>query len=64
MDQAVLEQMLSIGRFTSAEVLADAPLNALDEAPTTLMRHRPTTEVCDTLMRWISRTPIEDLSAL
>ena len=64
MDQAALEQRLSPGRITSAEDLADAPTNALDETLTMLMRHRPAKEVCNALMDWITRTPIEDLSAL
>jgi hypothetical protein len=64
MNQTALEQMLSTGKVTSAEVLADAPLDALDEALTMLMRHRPAKEVCDALMERITRTPIEDLCAL
>ena len=64
MNQAALEQMLSTGKVTSAEVLADAPLDVLDEALTMLMRHRPAKEVCNALMDRITRTPIEDLSAL
>jgi hypothetical protein len=64
MNQTALEQMLSTGKVTSAEVLADAPLDALDEALTMLMRHRPAKEVCDALMERITRTPIEDLNAL
>jgi hypothetical protein len=64
MNQAALEQMLSTGKVTSAEVLADAPLDALDDALTMLMRHRPANEVCDALMERITRTPSEDLCAL
>jgi hypothetical protein len=44
MNQTALEQMLSTGKITAAEVLADAPLEALDEAPTMLMWHRPAKE--------------------
>ena len=64
MSQAALEQMLSTGKVTSAEVLADAPLEVLDEALTMLLQHRPTKEVCNALMEWITRMPIENLSAL
>ena len=64
MNQTALEQMLSTGKITAAEVLADAPLEALDEALTMLTRHRPAREVCNALMERITRTPIEDLSAL
>ena len=64
MNQTALEQMLNTGKVTSAEVLADAPLNVLEETLTMLMRHRPSKEVCNALMEWIARTPIEDLSAL
>lgn len=64
MNQATLEQLLSTGKVTSAEVLAVVPLDGLDQALTMLVRHRPAKEVCNALMERITRTPIEDLSAL
>jgi hypothetical protein len=64
MDQAVVEQMLSTGKITSAEVLAHTPLNGLDDALTMLMRHRSLKEVCKALMERISDAPLEDFNQL
>ncbi len=64
MDQVVLEQMLSSGKMTSAEILARTPINQLDEALTMLMRHRPVKEVGNALMEWIARTPLEEFNAM
>jgi hypothetical protein len=64
MDQAVLEKMLRTGKISSVEVLAETPIDGLDEALTMLMRHRSAREVCKALMERIAAVPLDEFHAL
>jgi 16S rRNA C1402 N4-methylase RsmH len=64
MDQAVLERMVHDKKITSAEILAQTPIEGLDAALTVLMRHRSAKEVCKALMERIAKTPLDEFGAL
>ena len=64
MDQTVLERMVRDQKITSAEILAQTPIDGLDAALTVLMRHRSTKEVCHALMERIAQLPVAELGAL
>ena len=64
MDQITLEDMLRAGKMTPAEVLADVPLDRLDDTLTCLMQHREEDEVRKALTDRIAKAALNDFQAL
>ncbi len=59
-----VEDLLRSGKATMFEILQGVALEELDEAVTTLRRHKPVDEVCDALKTLIARAPLAQFQAL